>query len=191
MKLILFVLLLINTIYCQTSNELLIYESDTVDNLLLDMDSKITTYLADKKINQIHKEFIYWEKFPPIEIIKEHLSPFRLIDQTNALNGIQYIEYKLIENFKLTDQELFQYDVYERFGFGKHNGRLITFVIHIEYSENTFDRGFFTTIVTNGLKKCNNILKTAKNIVNETAKLFIFNYGGYKVQLSQDDHEIL
>ncbi len=34
----------------------------------------------------------------------------------------------LLQYFKVTDQELFQHDVYERFGF--------------EYSENTVDHGF-------------------------------------------------
>lgn len=187
MRLFVVVLLLISIFYCQTLDELITYDANSIDDLLLDMDTKITTYLADKKIDHIHKEFIYWDKFPPIEVLKEHLSPFKLIDQGNTLNGIQFIGHKSTENFQVADEELFKHDIYERFGFGKNNGKLITFVIHIEYNENTFDRGLFTTIVSNGLKKCNSMLKSARSIADKASKLLSFSFGGYKIRLFGDE----
>ena len=75
-----------------------------------------------------------------------------------------------MENFRVINQELFKHNIYKRFGFGKHDGRLITFVVHIECGENTLDRAVFTLIVTNGLKKCNAVLKTAKSIADKTVK---------------------
>jgi hypothetical protein len=183
MKFLFVAIFLTTSIYSQTPDELVTYYSSTVNDLLLDMDSKVTTYLANKTLTQLHKEFVYWEEFPPEEVLQEHLSPLKLIDQKNALNGIKYVGQKAIENFKVSDQEQNKNDLYERFGFGKHRGKLITFVIHIEYSQNAVDRGYFTAIITNGLKKCNAAIKVAKNIISKAAEFFSFNYNGYTVQL--------
>jgi len=39
-----------------------------------------------KRINyEVHKEFVYREKFSPDDILREHLSPLKLIDQSIAL----------------------------------------------------------------------------------------------------------
>ena len=170
---------------------LLIYNSTTVNDLLYDIDSKISTYLSNKTLVQLHKEFVYWTSFPPDEVFHEHLSPLKSIDRKIALNGIRFVEQKSTENFQVADQEHITHDVYERFGFGKHHGRLITFVIRIEYNEPSLDRGFFTTIVSNGLKKCNSVIDAATSLVDKGAELLSMAFHGYKVQLMKDDHDEL
>jgi hypothetical protein len=54
-------------------------------------------------------------------------------------------------------------------------------MIHIEYSQDDFDQGFFTAIITNGLKKCNAAIKVAKSFIDKAAEFFSLYYSGYTI----------
>jgi hypothetical protein len=88
-----------------------------------------------------------------VTLLKVYLFPLLKIDTDNALDAIVNVGQKLTEYFKIVYQKTSTSNLYERFGFGKHHGKLITFAIHIEYQEDTFNRGVFPTTVANGSKK--------------------------------------
>jgi hypothetical protein len=62
------------------------------------MDLKVTTYLANKSLIRVHQEFTSWDQFPPEELLQGHLSSLILIDQKNALNGINLDLVNIREN---------------------------------------------------------------------------------------------
>jgi len=96
---------------------------------------------------------------------------------------------KIIENQEFVEQEKETADTYERFAFGKHSGKLVTIITHIEYKDDSVNKGFLTSIISKGVQFGNNLKSISDGsdkIAKDVANKFGFTYGNHKFEYKNE-----